>query len=257
MIPEERRNLILQKLRVEGYSSMEKLIEKFDVSRITIQRDISELLKQNQVQKIHGGVKLKKQRTSLLETVFERRLKQDYEQKMEIAGKALNFVQDHSTIFIDSSTTGFLFGRELLKQKFFDVRIITNSPAIIQESIHHPEARLISTGGELRHEFNMFAGPWVIEFLAKVNIDSAFISTAGISPTNNLTTSNPELAEILKTVLHQSIEVNLLADSSKFYKTAMLNIAHVEDCTRIISDKDFNKKIISDLRLITELEIVV
>ena len=98
MIPEERRNLILQKLRVEGYSSMEKLIEKFDVSRITIQRDISELIKQNQVQKIHGGVKLKKQRTSLLETVFERRLKQDYEQKMEIAGKALNFVQDHSTI---------------------------------------------------------------------------------------------------------------------------------------------------------------
>jgi DeoR/GlpR family transcriptional regulator of sugar metabolism len=147
--------------------------------------------------------------------------------------------------------------KKLLKRNFIDLGIITNSPAIQQEALDYPDYRVISTGGELRQNFNMFAGSWVVEFLRNLNMDSAFISAAGISPAMNITTSNPELAEILRVVFQRADEVNLLIDSSKIYKSALLNIEPIDKCSRIIADRDFDDKLKRDIEKLGCVELVV
>lgn len=256
MIPEERRNKIINKLRERGVYSIDEFVKGLGVSRVTVQRDINILEKRGLVQKIHGGVKWKEEGIPYFETLFTVRLNQNYEKKVEIATKALEFVHDHSTIFIDSSSTAYVFARRLFKRKYLDLGIITTSPAIQNEALRNPDSKVISTGGELRQNFNMFAGRWVLDFLERVNIDSAFISAAGISTTLNITTSNAELAEILKAVFYRTEEVNLLVDSSKFFKAAMLNIGHINKCRRIITDSGFDEKRITDIQEISGLELV-
>ncbi len=256
MIPEERRNRIISKLMEKGVFSIDEFVKGLGVSRITVQRDINLLEERGLVEKIHGGVKWKKDRSPGFETLFDARLSQNYDKKVEIAVKAVELVHEHSTIFIDSSTTCFIFARELFKTKYLDLSIITTSPAIQHEALNYPDSKVISTGGELRQNFSMFVGKWVIEFLENVNIDVAFISAAGVSPSLKITTSNAELAEILKKVFQRAGEVNLLADSSKFFRAAMLDIGYVEQCRRIISDTGFEKKLGPDLQKINGLELI-
>jgi len=94
MIPEERRTQIINKLKKQDICTISSLIREFGVSRVTIQRDLSLLEKSELVSKVHGGVKLKKEVNKNFETRFNIRLKQNYEKKLEIAKKAVNFVSD-------------------------------------------------------------------------------------------------------------------------------------------------------------------
>ncbi len=256
MIPEQRRLKIIERLREDDICSIDRLTEELGVSRITIQRDINLLVEQGLAVKIHGGVQLKKTMEATIETRFNSRLKQKYENKVKIAKKAITFLKDSSIIFLDSSTTIYIFAKEIFKRNFVDLTIITNSPAIIFESMQYDKIKIISTGGELRVDFNMFAGSWVLDFLEKVNINSAFISAAGISPEGIITSNNRDLVNIIKEVFSRSLEVNLLVDSAKFQKSGMLNVGSLDGCRRVITDKNIDKKLVKDNRLFKNTELI-
>ena len=256
MIPEERRAKILVKLRQQDIYTIDNLTRELKVSRITIQRDVGVLVERGMVEKVHGGVKLRKDFDKKIESRFSLRMQQNLEGKIEIADKALEFVRDASIIFLDSSTTVYIFAGELLKQKFLDLNIITTSPAILCDSLDHPEIKIVATGGELRTTFNMFAGNWVIDFLNSVNINSAFISAAGVTSEGKITSNNRDVANTISTLFARSEEVTLLVDSSKLYKQGILDVATLTECKRIITDKKVDKKVLSDLKKIKDLEII-
>ena len=256
MIPEERRTEILSKLKNQDIYTINNLTSELGVSRVTIQRDINLLDERGLVHKVHGGVKLKSETDTFIESRFSARLKQNCGEKLEIAKKAINYVNDYSTIFIDSSTTSYIFTKELFKMKFVDLNIITNSPAILCEALNYPDLKIISTGGQLKQNFNMLYGKWVISFLEKVNIDSAFISAAGISTDMNITSSDTELANILTVIFSRSKEVNLLIGSTKFFKAGMLDINPVNQCRRIITDSRIDDETILHFKEDSKIELV-
>jgi len=238
MIPEERRDKILDLIREDEVCSIKKLVSEFGVSRVTIQRDLSMLEEGGLLTKVHGGARIVKQDGNVFETRFNIRFKQNYRKKLQIARKAIPFTRAHECIFIDSSTTAHVFGLELFRQNIQDMTVITNAPSLLQEAVNYPDYKIISTGGELLRSFSMFAGEWVLDFLDKINIDSAFISAAGVSEGLNLTSSNRELASVLSKVIQKSSEVNLLMDSTKFFRQGMVSVGELSDCTRIITDND-------------------
>ena len=256
MIPEQRRLKIMEKLRGDDICSIDRLTEELEVSRITIQRDVNLLVEQGLAMKIHGGLQLKKSGNNRIETRFKSRLRQNFASKIEIAKKAATFVKENSIIFLDSSTTVYVFAKEIFKRDYADLNIITNSPAIINESMLYDRIRIISTGGELRVNFNMFAGSWVLDFLEKLNISSAFISAAGISSEGKITSNNRELANIIKEVFNRSAEVNLLVDNSKFHKSGMLNVGSLGECKRVITGKNINKELIEDKEFFKNTELI-
>jgi DeoR/GlpR family transcriptional regulator of sugar metabolism len=256
MIPEERRSNIIIKLKENGYLKIDELAEDLKVSRITIIRDIQILRDSGKIKRIHGGIKLSDAGNNSFESRFFIRMQNNYGKKVEIAKKALEFLKGKNTIFLDSSSTVFVFATEIFKNRFEDKNIITNSPAILVEALDHPNVNLISTGGELKQEFNIFGGSWVDEFLENINIDCAFLSAAGISGNLEITTNNKDLAGTLRRVFDKAGEVNLLVDSTKFFKEGMLNIANINECKRIITDSDIVSKIDEKLRKEIHIEIV-
>ena len=242
MIPEERRQKLIKKLQTNGICTINSLVDDFEVSRVTIQRDIDLLKKQGLVFKIHGGVKIKKDEKDI-ETIFTVRLNENYEKKLIIARKGQEYVSDGETLFLDSSTSVFIFAQQLFKRRFSNLNIITNSPAIIDEAIKsNTNINVMATGGQLDTEFQIFKGSWVIEFLEQINIDKAFISSGGISAEQRITTTSRDLANTLNLIIGKVNEVNLLVDSSKFSKTAMINISDIGDFKRIITDDGFDEK---------------
>lgn len=248
MIPEERREKIIDKIKNNNFYTLDKLKKDFGVSRVTIQRDVNMLEEEGLVDRVHGGVRLRKKDVNKFETRFKTRLCQNYEKKLDIAKKAVNYVNDSTTIFIDASTTCYIFAKELYKKQISDLNLVTNSPALLYEVPDDSKIRVISTGGLLRNDFNMLYGHWVTDFLENIHIDIAFISSAGVSIENGITSSNTELTNILRVVFERSSELNLLVDSSKFNKLGLFKISGIENCTKVITDNFIDKEIIEKFK---------
>jgi DeoR/GlpR family transcriptional regulator of sugar metabolism len=256
MLAEERRQNILNVLKEKEFLRAEELAEMYNVSKITIVRDIKLLKDSQKIKKIHGGISIPDAPKNNFETRFKIRIQDNYSKKLDIASKALKYISDNQTIFLDSSSTVFVLASEILKKEMFQSNFISNSPAIVVEALNHLQANLICTGGELKQEFNIFGGGWVLEFLENINLDSAFISAAGVSENGTITTNNKDLAGILKAVFSKAKTVNLLIDSSKFFKKGMLDIAKLQDCRRIITDNEMPVPALKKLQKITDSEII-
>lgn len=256
MLAEERRQNILNVLKEKEFLRAEELAGMYNVSRITIVRDIKLLKESQKIKKIHGGISVLDSPKNNFETRFKIRIQDNYSKKLDIASKALKYISDNQTIFLDSSSTVFVLASEIFKKEMLQSNFITNSPSIIVEALNHTQTSLICTGGELKQEFNIFGGDWVLEFLENINLDSAFISAAGVSENGTITTNNKDLAGILKGVFSKAKTVNLLIDSSKFFKKGMLDIAKLKDCHRIITDDEISGTVLKKLEKITGAEII-
>jgi len=56
MIPEERRQKLIEKLQANGICTINNLVNDFKVSRVTIQRDINLLKNQDMVLRKHRNM---------------------------------------------------------------------------------------------------------------------------------------------------------------------------------------------------------
>jgi DeoR/GlpR family transcriptional regulator of sugar metabolism len=114
---------------------------------------------------------------------------------------------------------------------------------MISELEEIPWINLISTGGNLQHQWSALAGTPALDFLSKLNLEQAFISCGAISIERGIMTSFPFITEVLKKACDVSREVNLLVDSSKFSRVGTFSVMPVSSVKRIITDRGLDPKI--------------
>ena len=243
MIPIQRKEEMLKLIKENNICTVEELTKRFNVSNVTVHRILNELEDEGLVNKVRGGVKLAT--SSLPEIRFNVRMRTNFTQKREIGRKAVTFIREGDSIFLDASTTCFVFAKEISRGNYSDLTVVTNSPFVVCELSNYPNIHVVSTGGELQYQLNGLAGPLTLNFMASLHLDKAFVSAAGISLKKGLMTSQPFIVEVLQKSFEVANEINLLIDSSKFSKVAMLAIAPATRVTRIISDRKLPKEIIA------------
>jgi len=244
ILPYERRQKIIRQLQRKKSCSIEELSRVVGVSSATIHRDLAELNNAGIVLKVHGGALLSENAPIESEDRIHQRLHRNVEEKREIAAKALKLVKEESVIFLDHSSTCVYLARELAEKNPSQLVLFTNSVKILDELEGRFPLSVVSTGGTLQHRWNALTGPYVIDFLSRVNFNQAFISCGAISPTRGLMTSFLFVAEILRKTKQVSQEVNLLVDSSKFNKLGAFSIMPIKDVDRIITDRNLAPEIV-------------
>ena len=100
MLPEERRNKILEMLDGSALCSVTEFVERLDVSRITVVRDLTFLEKAGIVTKVHGGAKLRNENRPHYEALFKIRMNRNIQKKQIIGREAALLPKDDSTIFV-------------------------------------------------------------------------------------------------------------------------------------------------------------
>ena len=113
-----------------------------------------------------------------------------------IAARAATLVPPGSTIFLDASSTALCLARRLMEDPPNELTLVTSSPAIAYEMQAEP-VHVVVAPGELDQHMRMLAGRWTVEFLAQLNFDTAFVSAAGITLEEGLTTSRRPLADVV------------------------------------------------------------
>ncbi|MNI77352.1 HTH-type transcriptional repressor GlcR [compost metagenome] len=96
---------------------------------------------------------------------------------------------------------------------------------------------IISSGGSLRHRSLSLVGPVAHDTIRRYNVDTAVISCKGIDMERGVTDSNEPECELKKHMLRQAQKVVLLADHTKFDKTAFTRLVELSSIDVLITDR--------------------
>jgi DeoR/GlpR family transcriptional regulator of sugar metabolism len=232
-----RRAQIVERIQRNGGASVRELASEYGVSPITVHRDLERLAADGLIERVHGGARPAGSRSTRLEvaTDWVKRLRQAVPEKEAIAARAADFVEDGSTIFVDSSTTCLALARHLERYPPHALTLVTNSPAIVLQ-LHAQSIHIVVTPGEVDQTLRMIGGRWAVEFLGGLNIETAFVSAGGVTLEQGLTTTRRALADTLHAAAASSKRTIGLIDSTKFGLSALLSIARLAELDALIVD---------------------
>lgn len=227
-----RHRGILQLLENEGNVKVDNLSERFEVSEVTIRKDLAELEEQGLLQRTYGGAVYSHR--SRFNVSFLEKLQIEAPRKDAIAQLALNYIHEGDTIILDAGSTTLSLARAL-QGKLRSLYVITNSvPAALELSRAGYEILLI--GGQVRNHSLALIGPVAVTTLESFHADRAFLGTSGITLSHGYSTPNLLDAEVKQAMMHSADETYVLTDSSKFGHACLASFAQLSEVHFTLTD---------------------
>lgn len=233
-----RRIKILDLIREDGHAKVHDLSRIFKVTEVTIRQDLEILEKMDYIQREHGGAFLK-DIGNLVKSgqVFNRG---HLNEKIEIAQKAISFINEGDSIILDSGSTTTEIAK--LLSNFKELTVITNALNIALILGENTNINLIVTGGEFKAPTLSLTGRMAADSFKDIHVNKLFLATAGISPDMSLT--YPSLSDlVVKTAMIKSAgTVYLAADSSKIGVSAFAKLGFISLVDAIITDSKITEE---------------
>lgn len=196
--------------------TVQELMEHFNVSDMTVRRDLIQLEKLGIFKRVHGGVVYREeQEEGFLPSKPDDSHKKE---KERIAEKAASFVQPGQSVLLDAGSTALEVARALLSRT--DITVITNAVHVASLLSQNAKLQVIMTGGDVLHATQSLVGPATVQFLRRLQVDHAFIGCSGISLERGLMNSSMAEGEVKWTMMNVSRQVHVVADHTKFERTA-------------------------------------
>ena len=252
MPPALRRAQILEQIRRDGGVSVAELARSHAVSPITVHRDLEQHAAKGLVERVHGGARALEPRPEspaapAIATAWSQRVEQAGAAKDAIAERAAEVVASGSTIFLDASSTALHLARRLMEEPPNELTLVTSSPAIAHE-MQAEAVHVVVTPGELDQHMRMLAGRWTVEFISQLNFDVAFISAAGLTLEEGLTTSRRPLADVVNAARAAAKRTVALIDATKFGRASLLTIMRAHEPDAIVTDAELPAEVAQEYR---------
>jgi len=208
-----------------------ELAKHFDVTDETIRRDLEFLDAENKLIRTHGGaLRIEKRGTAQPMT---QRLQVNRSQKREIAQKALKYIKEGETIFLDASSTVLALAEALPD---IPLTVITNAHDCIVPIMSKTKITLIATGGKLDRFSHSYAGASNWALVKKFSVDKAFFSCNGVDIERGASEVAEIQAEFKENVLPLCGERILLCDATKLGVRSTRFFAGIDVIDRVITD---------------------
>ena len=162
------------------------------------------------------------------------------EEKLRIANKALEFIDNGDTIILDSGSTTQQIAKQL--QRFKNLTVVTNALNIVATLSDYEDIEIIIPGGILRKRSLSLIGSIAETSINNIYADKLFLGVDGIDADFGITTPNMEEAHLNRLMIERSKEVFVVTDSSKFEKRSMANITGLENIHYLITDVNIPEK---------------
>lgn len=239
MFANERQSIISQILKKDGAVTTQALVIRFNVSIETIRRDLLSMEQQGLLKRVHGGAVAESRMKSF--HTLKKRNEENNSLKKELAESAANYVCEGDIIGIDSGSTAIYFA-EALSKKFSKLTVITHSLDVF--NILHGDFNVILCGGYFKNEENSFYGSLVTDALSSLRADKVFIFPSAISLRGGICDFDQDLYQVQKQLLSIGNTAFILADSSKFEKTALLKMDDMKNEYTYITDSKLSDALV-------------
>jgi DeoR family glycerol-3-phosphate regulon repressor len=230
MLAAERRSIILEIVTERGSVAVNDLHRRLKVSQETVRRDITKLASEGRLRKTHGGALA----LDHDEPVFDVRMSVNIDGKRAIGRIAAEMVTDDCSLLIDSGTTTLCLAECLVERR--RLTVFTNDIHIAQRLAGRNDNKVLLSGGELLASEGALIGRDATAMLANYYPDFAFVGATALATQPWLMDYTREAAELRTQMLSQARTTVLLADHTKFGRTAPVKINGLENVDIIITD---------------------
>ncbi|MGJ8694587.1 MAG: DeoR/GlpR family DNA-binding transcription regulator [Thalassotalea sp.] len=236
MLTEQRKQMILTLLAKEGKVIAKDLASNLNLSEDTIRRDLRELAKSGQLQRVHGGALP----ASPAVVNFVKREEISNQQKVNIGRKCASLIKSDQIVIIDGGTTAVQLARHLPHN--LHATVVTHSPSVAVELINHDQIEVELIGGRLFKHSMVTMGARALEALTHIQADIYFMGVTGVHSERGLTTGDLEEAYMKRALSEHAAETIVMASDEKIDAASAYLVLPTQEASSIIVDKTLGAK---------------
>lgn len=226
-----RQSEILKRLRELGRIEFDSEAAYFDVTPMTIRRDLRILAEAGKVLLTRKGAVPRSE-------IYEKgAASQPTPEKNAIARRAWQLLQETpnvKSVMLSTGSTTLAFAKLLARENPV-LSVLTNSIPIAS-ALFQTRVKVMLTGGELRSNSLDLVGPAAEQFLNDYHIDMLFTGCDGADAAQGFYTADLNLANLENQSVKISDHVVILCASEKFTRKALVKFAGLHDVDYVISD---------------------
>ena len=227
-----RQPEILEIARRDGKVSVEELAEHFGVTLQTIRRDLTDLAEGGRLERVHGGAVLPSGTTNI---GYEDRRALNAEAKTAIARACAARIPGGISLFLDIGTSTEAVARELIHHR--DLMLVTNNMNVANILVANEECQIVVTGGQLRRSDGGLIGTLAETSLSQFKFDLAVLSCSALDQDGDMLDFDVQEVSVSRAIIRQSRKVYLVADHTKFFRSAPARIASMSDIEAVFTDR--------------------
>lgn len=222
---------ILEIARQRGRVDVEGLSSYFDVTPQTIRKDLNDLCDRSLLQRIHGGAVYPSGVTNF---AYDARRTVAAEAKQRIGVTAAQLIPDNSSIILNIGTTTEQVALALRRHQ--GIMAITNNINVANILRDAPSAEVVIAGGVVRHSDGGIMGEATIDFVKQFKVDFAIIGASAIDHDGVILDYDFREVKVSQAIISHARQTILVADSTKFERTAPVRIAELSMVNVFVTD---------------------
>lgn len=227
-----RHSEIIQMAKDSGRVLVEDLSAHFGVTPQTIRKDLNDLCEQRLLNRIHGGALFP---SGIENMEYEARRKIASDEKEAIGRAAAGLIPDNASLFINIGTTTEAVSEALLDHT--GLMVITNNINVANRMRVFPEIEVVIAGGVVRGSDGGIVGEAAVDFIRQFKVDYAVIGASAIDHDGALLDFDFREVKVAQAIIANARHVVLVADATKFERTAPVRIGHLSQVDTFITDR--------------------
>ncbi|NNU81701.1 DeoR/GlpR transcriptional regulator [Halovulum dunhuangense] len=233
-----RQSEIIEIAKAEGKVVVEDLAQRFNVTLQTIRRDLTELAAMGKLDRVHGGAMLASGVTNI---EYESRRGLHSDAKEKIARACADRIPDDSSLFLNIGTTTEAVARALLGHR--NLMVVTNNINVANTLMGNPECEVIVAGGQLRRSDGGLVGDVTADMVRQFKVDFAVIGASALDEDGDLLDFDYREVRVSQAIIRQARRTILVADSSKFTRSAPVRIGSLNEIDSFITEAEPPEKV--------------
>jgi DeoR family glycerol-3-phosphate regulon repressor len=226
-----RQGEILKIAREEGKVVVEDLAARFGVTLQTVRRDLTELCDTGELTRVYGGAVLA---SGVVNIGYEDRRSLHAAEKERIGRLCAAAIPQNASLFLNIGTTTEAVARGLLHHR--NLMVVTNNLNVANILVRNEGCEVIVAGGVLRRADAGLVGDMTMEVVRQFKVDFAVIGASALDEAGDLLDFDVREVRVAQAILAQARRRFLVADRSKFARTAPVRIASLAGVDTFFTD---------------------
>jgi DeoR/GlpR family transcriptional regulator of sugar metabolism len=241
MLAAQRRDLLLDRLHLDGRLVAKDLAAELGVSEDSVRRDLRELAAAGLCQRVYGGA------LPVSPAIADHAGRERVEpaSKERVAAAAARLVVPGSTAIIDGGTTALAVIRALPLD--LEATVVTHSPTVAAALVDHRDVEVFLLGGRLFKHSLVTCGAAAVEAAQGVIADVFLLGVTGVHHEAGLTTGDADEAAMKRALARRAADTYVLASAEKIGAASRFAVLPLTEVTAVVTDADPGATAVRDL----------
>ena len=226
----ERQEQILEYINQTQKANTAELAAKFNVSKVTIRRDIEALAASGLIVKTHGGA-LATNNSLIHEIPYSYKAERDQSAKKSIGITAARYIDDGDIIILDSGSTTLEIAKNITQK---NITVVTDDIKIAMELSGKPNVTAIVCGGTLSDPVYTLTGNVAVDFFSRLHVNKTFLGCDAVDLDFGISNRTYGEVDIKTAMINAADEIIMVTDDSKLDRKVFCYLCDISAINKLI-----------------------